>query len=143
MYERSFIPMSYSIADLRTLSKLEPIAELADGVILKVKQDWRFNVLHSGNHLAYLKEPCTLKETEPLFFLHITPVDRKNLPEHRQAYNFDALVFRFETHGNIDGDKCVAIVDLPDYDIISIKTGQQAPAERGKWIWTAEFPLTR
>ena len=144
IYDHSFSPMSYDISDLQALSELQPISELTNGAILKVKHDyWRFDVSRNENRLVYSKQPCTPEETELPFFLHITPANKSDLPDHRQNHYFDNLDFRFETHGNIVNDKCIAIVDLPDYHVISIKTGQWAPAERGKWIWTAEIPFIR
>lgn len=144
IHDHSFRPMSYSIEDLQALSELQPRVELKDGAILKVKHDyWRYDVSRNENRLTYSKQPCATEETELPFFLHVTLADKNDLPDHRQGYDFDNLDFRFETHGNIVNDKCIAIVNLPDYDITSIKTGQWAPAERGKWIWTAEIPFTR
>ena len=144
IYDHSFRPMSYGIEDLQGLSELQPSVELTDGAILKVKHDyWRYDVSRNENRLTYSKQPCAAEETELPFFLHVTPADKRDLPDHRQGYDFDNLDFRFETYGDIVNDKCIAIVNLPDYDITSIKTGQWAPAERGKWIWTAEIPFTR
>ena len=144
VYDHSFRPMSYGITDIQALSELQPIAELADGAILKVKHDyWRFDVFHNENQLTYLKEPCTVEETNLAFFLHVTPVNKNDLPEHRQEFDFDRLNFKFETYGNIVNGKCMATVDLPDYDIMNIETGQWLPSERGKWIWVTEFPSAR
>ena len=99
-----------------------------------------FNIHLIDGALVYSKQPCTTDETKPPFFLHITPADKSDLPDHRRDHYFDNLDFRFETHGNIDDDKCVAIIDLPDYDITSIRTGQWI-REEGKRLWTAEIPF--
>ena len=99
-----------------------------------------FNIHLIDGVLIYSKQPCTADETKPPFFLHITPADKSDLPDHRQDHYFDNLDFRFETHGNIDEDKCVAIIELPDYDITSIRTGQWI-REESKRLWTAEIPF--
>ena len=99
-----------------------------------------FNIHLIDGVLIYSKQPCIADETKPPFFLHITPADKSDLPDHRQDHYFDNLDFRFETHGNINEDKCVAIIDLPDYDITSIRTGQWI-REESKRLWTAEIPF--
>ena len=75
-------------------------------------------------YLVYVREPCHSSDITEDFFLHVIPVDLKDLPEHRKQYEFDNLDFNFFDLGFKDGEKCAAMVKLPDYDIANIRTGQ-------------------
>ena len=91
-----------------------------------------FDVYREDGTLFYLKTPCVLADTEAPFFLHVRPVHLGDLPRHRRQYGFDALDFRFggfdphwhEAIGDIFDGVCLATLDLPDYSIASIATGQ-------------------
>ena len=102
-----------------------------------------FNVYLIGKELTYLKEPCLPTDTEPLFFLHLTPADPKSLPPHRQQHGFDNLDFpgtAFDQAKKIPTltNKCLATIPLPDYPITNIQTGQYTSVIG--WIWQAEIP---
>ena len=75
-------------------------------------------------YLVYVREPCHNSDITEGFFVHIVPVDLKDLPEHRKQYEFDNLDFNFFDRGFKDGEKCAAMIKLPDYDIANIRTGQ-------------------
>ena len=100
-----------------------------------------FNVhlvaLHQ-NMLFYTKDPCTSQDTQPNFFLHITPVDINNLPPARQLNGFDNYDFQFEERGVIFDDRCLAIIQIPDYKIANINTGQFDPAQ-DRILWQGEI----
>ena len=51
--------------------------------------------------------------------------------------------FRLEQYGVRSGDKCVAVVTLPEYDISRIKTGQfvYGPEKDLVWRWRDSFQL--
>lgn len=102
-----------------------------------------FNVhlvtLHQ-NTLFYTKDPCTSQDTQPNFFLHITPVDINDLPPARQQNGFDNYDFQFEERGVIYDDKCLALIQVPHYDIASIRTGQFDPAQ-DRILWQDEITL--
>ena len=74
-------------------------------------------------NLIYVQNPCQPEDLESRFFLHINPVDRNDLPEHRQEYGFDNLDFIFGDVGQRIGNRCTAVRPLPQYDIISFRTG--------------------
>ena len=95
-----------------------------------------FDVYDDYDRLIYLKDDCEDAATEPRFFLHVRPVDRADLPEHRQKNSFDNLDFNFHEHGHRIGERCVAMRSLPDYDMHSVATGQYSKAGR---IWSFEF----
>ena len=101
------------------------------------KRSNRFDVYLGEGALTYVKNPCDQADTEPHFFLHIDPVDRDDLPEHRQHYGFDNLDFAFSKHGNIFDGKCMATVWFPEYAISAIRTGQFIPD--GPRIWEDEL----
>ena len=100
----------------------------------------RFNVyLTDYNSLIYVKEPCNSNDISEGFFAHVIPVDSRDLPEHRWQHEFDNLGFAFLDRGITDGRKCAAVLDLPDYDIAHLRTGQftdQGPT------WQNEFAFT-
>ena len=102
-----------------------------------------FDVYLDGNRLVYVRGQCTTHDVTPRFFLHVIPVDEKDLPDHRRRHGFDNLDFTFMDHelprprdgsgvaarALPDYDKprdgtCVAVRALPDYDIASIRVGQ-------------------
>lgn len=99
-----------------------------------------FDVYSIENQLVYVREQCADDDTNEWFFLHLSPADIGDLPrEHRQS-GFDNLDFPFETRGVRFDGRCVAVVQLPDYAIASIRTGQiranQRPVEEA---WGVEF----
>ncbi len=96
-----------------------------------------FDVYDDYHQLIYLKEDCDDTDIEPQFFLHIRPVDRADLPEHRQNHSFDNLDFSFHRYGTRVGGRCFATRSLPDYEIASVRTGQYVSGT-GQ-IWRFEF----
>ena len=96
----------------------------------------RFDIyLTDETSLMFVREPCYNSDIGDDFFVHIFPVDTKDLPEHRRQYGFDNLDFIFVDHGTRDGRKCVAVIKLPDYDIANIRTGQYTGQGQ---IWRSE-----
>ncbi len=88
--------------------------------------------------LAYVKEPCRAKDRRGAFFLNITPVDPDALAEDRAAHGFESRTFDFyEESGLAFRGACMVTVDLPDYEIASITTGQLTggftPGEDKSW----------
>ena len=86
---------------------------------------------------------CTKKRRLPAymqapFFLHISPVDEKDLPEHRRQYGFDNLDFQHPGF-QLDDKTCAVGRPLPAYAIRSIRTGQFVPGE-GR-LWEGKFAM--
>ena len=149
----------FQTPNLDTLPELELIAELEDGVILKVNKAYgnadayraitatqpiirsNFNLHLNDNTLHYVRDTCRPDDLQARFFLHIVPHDTNDLPQHRQQYGFDNLDFAFYEHGVRFDGKCLASVPLPDYPIARINTGQWIPGE-GK-LWEGEFPFPK
>ena len=96
-----------------------------------------FDVYLTGDRLTYVREPCEPVDAEPIFFLHVFPVDRADLPRSRRQHGFDNLDFTFSQHGFSDGgDRCVVSLVLPDYEAAKIRTGQYVGVRR---VWSEEF----
>ena len=107
-----------------------------------------FDVYHDGNRLLYTGAECGDEAVAPPIFLHVFPEDEGNLPAYGREYGFHHLDFRFEEHRlPLDfyfkdapapgGVGCIAVVDLPGYEIARIRTGQYVPD--GPWLWHGEF----
>ena len=123
---------TYGGAELQRVLAAEPVAR-AD-----------FNIYHDRdrNRLLYVREPCVPPEDLAVpFFLHLSPVNAADLPEHRQQYGFDNRDFVFPQQlGVVLSDGCIVDLALPDYAISYIRTGQYRP-ENHLRLWEAEFPL--
>lgn len=112
--------------------QLDALADLAP-----VAAD-RFDIYRQDGKLAYLKEPCAAGDTAALFYLHIVPADSGDLPLERLEHGFDNRDFVFDAIGWSFEGKCLATVELPEYDIALIRTGQYTDAGR---LWQSEFPV--
>ena len=101
----------------------------------------RFDLYLRDNSLTYLKAPCAESDTHARFFLHITPANTDDLPADRRERGFANLDFHFPDRGAYAGDICAATIDLPDYPLDRIRTGQFVSGEGA--IWRAEFAAER
>ena len=99
-----------------------------------------FDVFVNGRTLVYAREPCVPADMEAWFFVHIDPDDPDDLPEKRRRWGFDNLDFLFTRHRQATwfGEKCLAVLDLPDYGIAAIRTGQYDDTGQ---LWSVEFAL--
>ena len=104
-----------------------------DGLVAPVERS-AFDVFHLGTALGYAKTPCTPADVQETFFLHVTPVHEDDLPSHRSKHGFDNLDFGFARWGTVFGDRCVAVLPLPDYPVARVRTGQG-----GAVPWDVEF----
>ena len=100
-----------------------------------------FDVYLRDSILTYIKAPCADGDDEARFFLHIIPADPANLPAANRERGFDNLDFQFADHGAYAGDICVATIELPDYPIERIRTGQFVSGEGA--TWRVEFAAGR
>ena len=141
----------FQTPNLDTLPELEPVAELEDGVILKVNKSYgnadvyraitdtqplvrsNFDLHLIDNTLHYVRDTCRPDDVQAHFLLHIVPHNTNDLPQHRQQYGFVTLDFAFYENGVRFDGKCLASVPLPDYPIVYIKTGQGTPNESLFW----------
>ena len=81
-----------------------------------------------------------MADTAPLFFLHLTPRNRADLPPDRRKQGFADFTFAFASAGvSFQPGRCAAQFPLPDYPIAALRTGQQTPAA-GE-LWSVELIL--
>ena len=152
---------------VRFLPGIEVIGEFSDGGVYRFPAGWRFDedgyranvtrylselteesgkrvasdefdVFVSGRMLVYIREPCVPADTEAWFFVHIDPDDPADLPEERRQWGFDGLDFIFDRQATWFGEKCLTTLDLPDYGIAAIRTGQYDDSGQ---LWGVEFAL--
>jgi len=97
-----------------------------------------FDLYVDGGKLYYVKEPCGGEDVRDGFFLHVVPVDIGDLPGARKQHGFDNLDFGFDVRGVLFDGKCVASVDLPQYAIARVTTGQFDGTGR---IWDVDLEL--
>lgn len=95
-----------------------------------------FNVYADDSRLIYVTASCRDVDLSSLFFLHIYPADRFNIPEQRKTLDFNNYDFEFNQEGFSFGDRCVVIRNLPSYVIKAIRTGQYTTEEGELWSRT-------
>ena len=94
--------------------------------------------------MIYVQERCRLQDVEFAFFVHIFPVNEGDLPEHRRELGFINAGFSFDMNGVFSDGRCVTTVDLPDYDIAAIRTGQYISHEdQYVNVWSQTIDLQR
>ena len=99
-------------------SRLEEVERVRTAAIRSV-----FDVYLVGNSLMYFRQPCRPDDNDAPFFLHVVPVDERDLPGGFRQYGFDNLDFRMEERVRVGG-RCTAVRRLPDYPVAEIRTGQ-------------------
>ena len=93
-----------------------------------------FDVYIEDRTVYYVKEPCEREDTTTAnFFLHVFPTDIDDIPYHRREYRFDNLDFLFTERVVMFDGKCMASVDLPQYDIAGFRTGSYHDGQ----VWSA------
>ena len=98
------------------------------------RSDWNVHLYDEG--LTYVREPCAAGDVEKSFFLHVFPEDKSHLPTEWQAIGFTNLDFYFGIRGAMFDGICMVSVDLPEYDIARIRTGQ---FDDGDEIWKVDY----
>ena len=87
-----------------------------------------FEVYRDGRTLTFVREECGRRDAEDRFFVHV--------------YDFggarERLDFWFHERGARWGGACVAAVELPDYEVRSVRTGQY---DASGHLWDEEFAL--
>ena len=110
-----------------------------------------FAVYVEGGALRYVRDECRPADTEAEFFLHLIPADLSSLSADRQEYGYGNYDFGWDYRSAkgeaivFDG-KCMATVELPDYEIHGIRTGQFVPGEGQVWhgeFYTAAYQAAR
>ena len=96
-----------------------------------------FNVYYNESKLVYERAECGEYDTAPRFFLHVLPVNPEDLAAERQEFAFDNLDFYFTERKVSYGAGCAAVINLPDYEIAAVSTGQHIRGDRQ--LWQGEF----
>ena len=153
----------YNEFDTRALPGIQVIADLTDSVILRyppgrafdaaefgaskesyfdrlkaaagepVAQTAGFALYRRGQQLTYYRESCAAGDTAARFFLHIYPRRTAALPAWARRYGYENRDFDFSRRGLIVGGQCIAVVELPDYPISRVRTGQFKPGTGRVW----------
>ena len=92
-----------------------------------------FDVYLDGRRLVFVKKECRLPDREASFFVHVIPVDARDLPPDRVPYGFDSLDF----------NGCTIERRLPSYPIRHIRTGQFTKNAWGDYstLWESKFSI--
>ena len=130
------LEMRHSLQDVKAELRRR-IAQLDKRIIRSV-----FDVYLDRNQLIYVKEACRSADTRARFFVHVTPVDTRDLPERRRRYGFENWDFS-QSVVPIGGQRCAARRRLPDYPIRQIRTGQFVKDDEGNYVhlWEGEFVM--
>ena len=104
-----------------------------------------YNVYLDDRRLLYAKSSCSEADWTTWFFLHVVPVDTNDLGEGREEHGFDNLDFTFISgRGWRSGGSCFLVVELPEYEIHEINTGQTVLGEHGHTtIWHGKHQFER
>ena len=95
-----------------------------------------FELYRQERTLIYYREGCQRRDTRPRFFLHIVPENVEDLAAERQEFGFENWGFNFSAQGiHFDG-QCLATVELPEYAIAELRTGQ-----KGYWEFRGNPPV--
>ena len=98
-----------------------------------------FDVYIDDGRLVYMKTSCNSDDRDLPFFLHVIPADANDIPQGREESGFDNLGFELMQNGGQSDGVCFATVDLPEYKIASIRTGQWVRGEGEVWDASIEF----
>lgn len=138
------VDYAYSEQDSVTISRLsEAIIESTFDWIATQEPliDSVFDVYLSDSRIIYARQPCHPDNTNTPFVLHIIPDNLDDLPDQRTT-DFDNYDFEFADRGAVSDDKCLALVDLPPYEITRIRTGQWN-REQDLHLWLQEAAVSR
>ncbi len=94
-----------------------------------------FDVYLDRNRLIYVKETCSPADMAARFFLHITPVDRRDLPKRRRRRGFKRIGFGLaqQSFRGLGDPACIARSKLPLFPVRYLRTGQYVPDEGRRW----------
>ena len=93
--------------------------------------------------LIYTKDQCIDADIAARFFVSVFPADPNDLADNHDQRSYDSIDFNFSDYGAISDDgRCRAAVDLPDYPIDAIHTGQYVPTDDGyHYPWEAAYKV--
>ncbi len=118
----------------------EPVA----APVPPARREFQVSLQGEGKALRYGREDCALEDTGPWFFLHLIPRDLGDLPRRDREKGFANQDFRFwKKGGRFEGQRCVALIPLPDYPIAALRTGQHIPGQVPLWSVELIVPADR
>ena len=86
--------------------------------------------------LIYAKSQCDQRDAAAPFFIRISPLYADDLPGHIQELGYVDMEFTIADYETTDDGMCWAQVDLPNYPITAIHTGQYLAIEDGyHYLW--------
>ena len=100
-----------------------------------------FDVYHIDGSFIYTKPQCGESDVAARFFASVFPVDANSLPPRLRHIGYASIEFDFADYGVIAADEqCWATIDLPDYPIAEIHTGQYVAVANGyHYPWEATY----
>ena len=126
------------LADDRLRQIKETIAQAGAPIISS-----DFDVYLNDGALIYFNDDCRISYTKASFFLALYPADENDLSAEARRRGFDNRDFGFHEGGfwGSDDERCIAVAQLPDYDIARIYTGQYIQRADGstQHLWEGEF----
>ena len=98
----------------------------------------KFKLYIHNNTLFYYKENCTEQDIRNKFFLRLYPLNPLTKVNGKIIYPFQTWDFKFWLYGKKIDHTCIAAVELPNYALKKIRTGQFA----GKGLeWDIFIPI--
>ena len=98
-----------------------------------------FDLRLGGGALTWARDPCGGGLDRTPFYLEAVPADAGDLPADRAAAGFETFSFLLSERGVRFDGKCMARLELPDYPIAGVRTGQRA--EGLPPVWEASLPV--
>ena len=122
--------------------KIAPLAYLANLTASRepiIRSD--FDVHLTDGSLIYAKSQCRQADVDATFFANIYPVDADDLSYDRRQYGYAIIDLNFGDYGAIAADgNCWAALNLPNYPIAKIHTGQYVAVGDGyHYPWEAVY----
>ena len=158
-FHLGFLPR-YGLADLAALPDLEVEAILEDGVVLRpgagsaaggaplaeslldgarllAASGFDLHLDEARNRLVYVSDGCAEVDAATWFFLEAYPADPAALPAGQRSA---LLHFPFGRHGFRERGRCLAVRDLPGFEVAAVRTGQSVRGE-DREAWSARALL--
>ena len=126
--------LHYAIYALKSDSGAPPTSVQGELIIRS-----NYDVYLKNQTLIYVRHPCAHDDARNAFILHVIPVDKSVIDGDAHA-NLD--FYFFEGVNWQVGESCVVSVELPDFPIASIRTGQYNAA-RTAHEWLSEYHFSR
>ena len=105
------------------IDRQEAVVATADKIIAEQEPNLSisYKVYWHNEELLYVQDPCGPEGMVTHFYRHIVPLNPEDL---LGELGFNSLGdFRFDEYGFRRGERCFAVVPLPAYDILEIRTG--------------------